>query len=163
MIYVTVGNHDQPFDRLITAMDNLVLKLELETVIQTGVSGYVPGHAKSQGFFSYDEAEEFIEKADIVVAHAGIGTMISARRWGTPLIIFPRRKMHSEHLNDHQMEICREFIKDPRPGVEVALETDEIEQKILRLRETDCVKTPLNPQDHARELKNGLREFLSSL
>lgn len=163
MIYVTVGNHDQPFERLITAMDSLVRKLEARATMQIGVSGHATVYAKSRNFFSYDEAEEFIKKADIVVAHAGIGTLISARRWGTPLIICPRRKMYGEHFNDHQMEICSEFIKNPRQGVEVALETDEIEQKILRFQETDCVKIPLNPHDHARELKNGLRNFLSSL
>lgn len=163
MIYVTVGNHDQPFDRLISAMDSLVRKLEVETVMQVGVSGYVSGYAKSRNFFSYDTAEEFIKKADIVVAHAGIGTLISARRWGTPLIICPRRKMYSEHFNDHQMEICAEFITNPRPGVEIALETDEIERKISRFLEAGRVKIPLNPKNHARELKNSLRNFLSSL
>ncbi len=163
MIYVTVGNHDQPFDRLIIAMDSIFRKLEEPAIMQTGVSGYAPGHAKSRNFFSYDTAEELIKTADIVVAHAGIGTMISARRWGTPLVVCPRRKMYSEHFNDHQMEICSEFMKNPRQGVEVALETDEIERKILRFRKTGGAKIPLNPQDHARELKNSLRNFLSSL
>ncbi|GMT42300.1 MAG: hypothetical protein IEMM0002_0711 [bacterium] len=162
MIYVTVGNHDQPFDRLILAMDEIAQKLEAPIIMQTGVSVCDVRHSKAQDFFSYGEAEEFIKTADVVVAHAGIGTVISARKWGTPLIICPRRKMLGEHFNDHQFEISRELVKNPRPGVEVALETEEIEHKITLFLKPGREKIPLRSQDHAQSLKNCLLDFLDN-
>ena len=125
MIYVTVGNHTQPFDRLLAAMDRIAAT-GIEMAMQTGFCAYAPRHARAMQFFPFDEAEKMIENAEVVVGHAGIGTVISARKFGTPLIICPRRAALGEHFNDHQTEICAELAARPRPGVHIAMTPEEI-------------------------------------
>ncbi|MBI5638521.1 MAG: hypothetical protein HZA03_11175 [Nitrospinae bacterium] len=160
MIYVTVGNHDQPFDRLLTAMDRLAAELDEEVVMQTGVSQCRPVHAKGEPFFPYDKAEEMIRAATAVVAHAGIGTVIACRAHGTPLVICPRRAANGEHFNDHQLEIARELIKNPRPGIAVALEESAIGKELAALRRAG--KASAGDADTAKGLKDFLRGYINA-
>lgn len=160
MIYVTVGNHDQPFDRLLASMDRLAAELGEEVVMQTGVSQYRPHHAKWEPFFPYDQAEEMIRSAAVVIAHAGIGTVIACRAHGTPLVICPRRAAKGEHFNDHQIEIARELIRDPRPGIAVALDESDIKEKLVALRYAR--KATPGDADTAKGLKNFLRDCLNA-
>ena len=44
-----------------------------------------------------------LEKCDTVVAHAGMGTIISAIELGRRVIVMPRRAELNEHRNDHQL------------------------------------------------------------
>ncbi|MEE8484226.1 MAG: glycosyltransferase [Nitrospinota bacterium] len=165
MIYVTVGNHDQPFDRLVKAMDALAGKLGMEAVIQKGVSAYAPQNARWKDFYAFDESETFFKNADAVVGHAGIGTVISARKWNTPLVICPRRKLFGEHFNDHQMEISQELIKNPRPLVEVAMEVEEIEDKLASLLEKSAGDKAVAAEGgaSAEGLKKAIKDFLNGL
>ncbi|MBI5178293.1 MAG: beta-1,4-galactosyltransferase [Nitrospinae bacterium] len=156
---MTVGNHDQPFDRLLMEMDALAVRMPEKVVMQTGHSRYIPRNAEYHDFFPFAEAETLIQNAAAVVGHAGIGTVISCRKYGTPLIICPRRKAFSEHFNDHQLEICQELIIRPRPGVQVAVEPEAIAEQLERaLREPRPA-----PADCAPELKKTLQKYLASL
>ncbi len=60
----------------------------------------------------------------MVVAHAGIGTILSARRHARPLVILPRKADLGEHRNEHQMATARAVAA--LPGVHVAWEAAEI-------------------------------------
>ncbi len=160
MIYVTVGNHDQPFYRLLDAMDRLAETLGEDVVMQTGVSRYQPHTAKAEPFFPFDKADEMIRAASAVVAHAGIGTVIACRAHGTPLVICPRRAANGEHFNDHQLEIARELIKDPRPGIAVALDETELMAKLAAVRQLR--KTAGGEAGSAKDLKNFLRGYLAA-
>jgi UDP-N-acetylglucosamine transferase subunit ALG13 len=162
MIYVTVGNHDQPFDRLIMEMDRLAQKFP-DVRMQIGCGVYVPQIAKWERFFPLAEAEGLIARASVVVAHAGIGTIISARKAGTPLIICPRRKGRGEHFNDHQLEICRELIARPKPFLDVAMEPGELEEKLSNMEEKSKHRPKAPFEDPAVGLKKTIREFLAGL
>ncbi len=161
MIYVTVGNYDKPFDRLIAAMDRAAADLGEEVVMQTGFSQYRLRHAKGEPFFPYDKAEELISSATAVVAHAGIGTVIACRAHGTPLVICPRRAAYGEHLNDHQLEIADELLKNPRPGVAVALEESDIVKTLAALRSAG--KAAPGYGDKAKGLRNFLRDYINAI
>ena len=162
MIYVTVGSHDQPFDRLISEMDRISGELGIETVIQTGCSGIKPKNGEWRDYYPFDQAEELIGKAEVVVGHAGIGTVISARKAKKPLIVVPRLKKYGEHFNDHQLEISQELINNKRPGVEVALETGEIETIL-----TAILNNPLSISESEIEagagIKAEIKNYLDSL
>ena len=57
MIFVTVGTHEQPFDRLISYVDRLKGKgvITEEVIVQTGFSTYIPGHCIWGRLFPYEE------------------------------------------------------------------------------------------------------------
>ena len=71
MIFVTVGTHEQPFNRLIKKVDELVAEniINEEVTIQTGFSTYLPEHCRYKAMFSYDEMQRNIEKARIIITH----------------------------------------------------------------------------------------------
>lgn len=53
MIFVTVGTHEQQFNRLVEYMDKWAIKNDEEVVIQIGYSTYKPRVAKWSKLFTY--------------------------------------------------------------------------------------------------------------
>jgi beta-1,4-N-acetylglucosaminyltransferase len=106
MILVTVGNHIEPFDRLIRGMDELAARLDEEVVIQTGHCSYEPTHAHHFQFTSGIEMQELTQVARVQVSHAGSGSILTALRMGKPLVVVPRRLKYHEHIDDHQLQLA---------------------------------------------------------
>ena len=73
MIFVTVGTHEQPFDRLVECIDNLKRDrlITEKVVIQTGYSMYEPKYCTWNKFYSYQQMIKFVEEARIVITHGG--------------------------------------------------------------------------------------------
>ena len=105
MILVTVGNHTQAFGRLIRAMDELAGQLDEKVIIQTGHWPYVAQHAESFQFTTGQHIKELTQEARAQVSHAGSGSILTALRLGTPLVVAPRLKRFEEHIDDHQLQI----------------------------------------------------------
>lgn len=108
MIFVTVGTHEQQFNRLVKYMDDLVGngKLDEEVIIQTGYSDYIPKYAKYSKFYSYDEMQKLYREARIIITHGGPSSFIPALQLGKVPIVVPRKKEFNEHVNDHQVDFC---------------------------------------------------------
>ncbi len=104
MIFVTIGSAPHDFKRLIKKMDEISAQINVEVVIQTGLSSYQPVHAKSFDFVEYDEVMDYFKDADLIVSHASAGPMLYARKFNKPLIMVPRRGDLNEHVDNHQME-----------------------------------------------------------
>ena len=101
---MTVGTHEQQFDRLVEYMDKWAENHKEEVVIQTGYSTYVPQNATWKAFFSYDEMIYNISIARIVITHGGPSSFIMATQAGKSPIVVPRRKEYGEHVNNHQVD-----------------------------------------------------------
>lgn len=108
MIFVTVGTHEQPFNRLIKYMDMLCAKgiLQEEVQIQTGYSTYEPKHCTHQQFFPYAEIQRKYEEARIIITHGGPASFLPPLRMGKVPVVVPRQKRYHEHVNNHQLEFC---------------------------------------------------------
>lgn len=106
MIFVTVGTHEQPFNRLIEEVDRLVLDgiITDEVIVQTGYSTYQPNHCKWYSLLTYDEMNDFMSQADLVITHGGPATFMAALSKGKRVVVVPRLKKYDEHVNDHQLE-----------------------------------------------------------
>lgn len=102
MIFVTIGTQ-APFDRLIKILDEMAPELNEEIIAQTYHGDYKPKHIRTMDFIPPNEFNDFFSKARLIVAHAGMGTVISALTLDKPIIIFPRLASWGEHRNDHQM------------------------------------------------------------
>lgn len=131
MIFVTVGNHFQGFERLLRKVDEIAPRVPHEIVVQRGYSKYVPQNTKSFDFVPARTAMDYIRKSELVVSHAGMGTIILCKEYGTPLLIFPRREKFREHFNDHQMEIAQVLEKRGDKNIYIAYEENQLEEKIL--------------------------------
>src|SRR3989344_4591972 len=108
-IFVTVGTHTQQFDRLLKEVDRLAggKKINADVFAQTGNCKYLPKNFESRKFLGDSEYERMIEQADIVISHAGAGSIINALRNRKPLIIVPRLVEYGEHTNSHQVDLAK--------------------------------------------------------
>jgi UDP-N-acetylglucosamine transferase subunit ALG13 len=109
MILVTVGTHEQPFDRLVEAA--AALGGDEHLIVQYGTSKVAHGRGEWIDFMSFDELAEHARRARVVVSHAGVGSIVVARRYGHRPIIMPRRPHFGEHVDEHQMQLTRRLAK----------------------------------------------------
>lgn len=118
MVFVTVGTHEQPFDRLVKAIDGLVADgtLEEEVFIQTGYCDYEPEHCGWARFVPAPEMRSRMEEADVVVTHGGPSSFIEAMAAGKVPVVVPRYERFGEHVNDHQAAFVR-LVTERKGGV----------------------------------------------
>ena len=105
MIFLTVGTQ-LSFDRLVKAVDSwAAAHPETEIfgqIAEPGPDGHQPQHFPSAAYLEPQEHKARFDSAKLVVAHAGMGTIIGALMAGKPLMVMPRRAEFREHRNDHQ-------------------------------------------------------------
>ena len=93
MIFVTVGTHEQPFNRLVKCIDNLKRdgKIEDEVIVQTGFSTYEPKYCASSKLLPYSQMEKNVTEARIVITHGGPASFIIPLQIGKVPIVVPRQ------------------------------------------------------------------------
>lgn len=109
MIFVTVGTHEQPFDRLVKYVDDLKKDgtITEDVIIQNGYSTYEPQYCKWQKLFPYQEMIKLVDSARIVITHGGPSSFIMPLQIGKTPIVVPRRYEFNEHVNDHQVSFAK--------------------------------------------------------
>lgn len=131
MILVTVG-YQMAFDRLVDAVDQWAAEHpDAEMFAQIGPSELRP---KNMPFTAFMEPVEFtrrVEACSVLVAHAGMGSILTALQFGKPILVMPRHAARGETRNDHQIATSRRL--GERPGIEVAMDETEIADKLDRL------------------------------
>ena len=107
MIFVTVGVQ-LPFDRLIRAVDDWAGHHGRHDIVaQAGTSAFKPRHIDVRQTLVPTEFRRFVEQAELIVAHAGMGSIITALELGKRIVVMPRRAALGEHRNDHQLSTAR--------------------------------------------------------
>ena len=129
MILVTVGMQ-LGFDRLIRAMDALAPELGQPVIAQTGRGTYTPQHMDARAKIAPAEFEALMRDAQLIVSHAGIGTVLTAARVGKPVLLMPRRADLGEHRNDHQLATARSL--QGRAGILIAMDEGELAAQIAQ-------------------------------
>jgi UDP-N-acetylglucosamine transferase subunit ALG13 len=105
LIFATVGTHHQPFERLVHAA--IVLAAGRELVIQHGHTPRLHSarSVRWQRWLAPDEMEAMMSEATLVIAHAGVATVVDAVRAGQRPLVMARRRHLGEHVDDHQLQI----------------------------------------------------------
>lgn len=134
-LLVTVGAQ-LPFDRLIRAVDAWVEDHpEHRVLAQIGETDERPAHARWTKFLMPDDFDREFDTADVIVGHAGIGTLFAAMQRGKPILVLPRESARRETRNDHQIATARAF--ESYAGIVVAWTADEVAAGLDRLLETE--------------------------
>lgn len=109
MIFVTVGTHEQPFNRLVKKIDELKKEgvITEEVIIQTGFSYYEPKYCQWSKLIPYQQMVKNVTDARIVITHGGPASFIMPLQIGKTPIVVPRQQQFNEHVNDHQVEFAR--------------------------------------------------------
>lgn len=111
MIFVTVGSQKFQFDRLVRAVDALVASGVAGdgAFAQTGACTYIPEYLEHEAFLDRDSFRVHMDACDVVVTHGGTGAIIGAVKDNKKVIAVPRLAKYGEHVDDHQIEIVRQF------------------------------------------------------
>lgn len=126
MIFVTVGTHEQPFNRLIKKIDELKRDniIKEEVIMQTGFSTYEPKYCQWSKLLPYHQMVRNVEDARIVITHGGPASFIMPLQIGKTPIVVPRKKEFDEHINDHQVE----FANNVKQRMGTIIVVDDIEE-----------------------------------
>lgn len=111
MIFITLGSQKFQFNRLLIAVDRLVENGTITDKIfaQIGYSDYIPKHFQYKQFLDREEFAKMEAKSDVVITHGGTGAIIGAVKQGKKVIAVPRLAKYGEHVDDHQIQLLKEF------------------------------------------------------
>lgn len=131
MIFVTVGT-ELPFDRLVRAVDTWAREHDRKDVFaQIGRTNWRPSFIASAEFLEPPEFNQRFASATTIIAHAGMGTILSALRYEKPILVMPRRAALGEQRNDHQLATARHLLELGK--IHVALDEAELLQRLDHL------------------------------
>ena len=113
MIFLVLGTQKFQLNRLLMQVDEYVSAGEIQTEIcaQIGCSDYEPQNFKFFRFMETQAFETYMDEAELIITHGGVGTILSAIAKKKPVIVFPRLAKYKEHVDDHQVEMARTFEK----------------------------------------------------
>lgn len=104
-VVITLGTERFPFPRALVQVAR-ALRGDVEVLIQTGHTPPLATAFDSRPWVPADELLSAIKRADVVVMHAGVGSILAALRAGKHPVILPRYSSLGEHIDDHQRELA---------------------------------------------------------
>lgn len=147
MIFVTVGSQE-PFDRLIRAVDEWArVRGRSDVFAQIASSSLRPERIEFTQFVEPAEFQRLMRETRLIVAHAGMGSIISALELGKPLVVMPRRAEFRETRNDHQVATAERFGTQGR--IIVARDENDLPEKLdhaLTLPDSDRIEAQASPR-----------------
>jgi UDP-N-acetylglucosamine transferase subunit ALG13 len=161
MIFVTVGTQ-LPFDRLLQAMDAWAARHgDVEVLAQTGQTECHYPHLIATPHMDQKRFADNVARAQVIVAHAGMGTILTAIEIGKPVILMPRRADLGEHRNDHQRDTAAEMsalanvtVVEDAPGLFSAIDA------ALTQASNPCIAT--RTSFASAQLLDAVKEFIWS-
>ena len=155
MILVTVGTQ-LPFPRLIRMLDDLASQLDEKIIAQAGRNSVETRNIECHNTMEPRQFEALFLQADRIVAHAGIGTILAAKKHHKPIILVPRRAALGEHRNDHQMATVRQL--GGHKGIYVA----QKEAELLELLRADLIPADDSPSRSLQGIQSAIGQFIAA-
>jgi UDP-N-acetylglucosamine transferase subunit ALG13 len=123
--FVTVGNLNRPFTRLLDGVRDVADMLTKPIVVQHGPARFDDPRCVCVEKLSAAEYRATLEAASLVICHAGQGSLLEAAALRKPIVTVPRLARHGEHIDDHQIEFAEYFVERgwaviPRDGETLA-------------------------------------------
>lgn len=103
MILFTVGTHEQPFDRLVSAAQRVAKQLDERIVVQAGPSQVMTPDCERHDHVSPAQLAEWMRQARVVVLHGGPSTLREVLDAGALPVVVPRDPARGEHVDAHQL------------------------------------------------------------
>ena len=158
LIFVTVGAQ-MPFDRLIRTVDDWAGQRRRSDVFaQIGPTQWRPKHVEWTEFLPPEQFRARVASAMVVVAHAGMGSIITALELGKPILVMPRRGDLRETRNDHQVATAEKFKAQGR--IHVAFDESALFVQLDHLDDLARQKSANLSPSASPELLEALRAFI---
>ena len=143
MIFVILGTQDKKFPRLLEAVQKAIDEKKIskkeKIIVQAGSTKFESSNMQIIDYMPVEQFEEYIEKADIIICHAGVGTILTALEKGKKVIAAARLKEYGEHVNDHQLQILENF--------------DKLDEAIKQAKELEAKPIKSNKQYFIKQLE----------
>lgn len=130
MILVLLGTQNIPFTRLLEKLESMDLNQNI--IVQAGFTKF---YSKKMEIFDYKKKEELIvliKKADLIITHAGVGSIMDGVLNNKKVIAVPRLKKYNEHVNNHQLQIVKSFSE--LGYLKAVYDLNELEKEILNIK-----------------------------
>lgn len=147
MILVTVGTQKQQFYRIFEMVENL--NVEEQVIMQLGYTVFNSKKHRTTKFL--DNFEEMVKKADIIITHGGVGSVIKALKLKKKIIIVPRLMKYQEHIDDHQQEVAVELFH--QNFCLMANNKKELKQNLEIIRQIEFAKFISNNENFNKQLQ----------
>lgn len=115
-VLVTIGQQ-LPFDRLIEIADQCAAaRPDWRWTAQIGRgAAYEPRHMQAVEDLDQQQFDAALAAADLLICHAGIGTVMRALTLSKPVVVMARDAARGEHRNQHQQATLEKL--RPLPGI----------------------------------------------
>jgi UDP-N-acetylglucosamine transferase subunit ALG13 len=164
MIFVTVGNPKQGFRRLLEVVNRLEGEgffNQEKVLIQSGNnSGYNPSNCMQEPFLAMEDFSEKVNEAELIISHAGAGTLLHVIQAGKVPVVMPRRKKYGEHVDDHQVELTKALAAEGR--VIAAYEPEDLPGAIEEARRRNTQPGPSPPSRMLELVAQAIEELLNN-
>ena len=135
-VVVTLGTQEGYGFRSLVERMVAILPPDTEVLWQTGATDVSDLAIEGRTMIPSAEFEAALAEADAVVAHAGVGSALSALEAGRHPILVPRRAERGEHVDNHQEQVARELAVR---GVATPVEVDQLDLDLLLTASTRTV------------------------
>lgn len=143
MILVTLGTQKEQFTRLLDYIEKSKIKDKI--IVQAGHTKYKSKKMEIFDFIPYEEMDEYIKEADIIITHSGTGSVLTPLKKGKTVIVCARLSKYEEHVDDHQVELLEVF-KEEGYVLELSEENnlDEVYEKAKKFKPKKYVSNTRN-------------------
>lgn len=107
MIFVSLGTQDKPFVRLLDYLEHSNIKDKI--IVQAGFTDYESKKLEIHKYLDKNDFDKYIDEADLVICHGGVGTIVSCLNKDKRVLAVPRLSKYKEHQNDHQLQIVNAY------------------------------------------------------
>ena len=158
MILVLLGTQNNSFHRLLEEIERLIQKqvIKEEVIVQAGYTKYTSDNMKILDFIAKEELEKLQNKADLIITHGGVGSILLSITKDKKVIAIPRLHRYEEHVNDHQKEIVKLF--NQKGYIIGVQEVEELEQAMQKVENFKPRKYELNNE----KMLKIIEEFIES-
>ena len=132
MILVLLGTQNNSFHRLLEEVEKNINEgtINEEVIVQAGYTKFKSHKMRIIDLISKEQLEQFQEEASLIITHGGVGSIITSIKKGKKVIAVPRMHEYGEHVNNHQIQIVKNFDEQ---GYIIGIErVEDLKQAIIK-------------------------------
>ncbi len=159
MILVLLGTQNNSFHRLLEEIEKNIKDgtINEEVIVQAGYTKYQTHKMRMISLVSKEQLEKFQDEASLIITHGGVGSIISSIRKDKKVIAVPRMHEYGEHVNNHQIEIVKNFNEQ---GYIIGIEkVEDLKNALERVKQFKPRKYQLNNERLLKTIEDFIDEI----
>ena len=158
MIFVTLGTHDKPFNRLLEAVQKQIDlgNINDKVIVQAGATKFVSKDMEIFDLISMTKFDELVSKCDLLITHGGVGTIMTGLKKGKKVIACARLAKYKEVVNDHQKQIIENF--DKTGYIIGVTNLDDLDKALKRVKDFKPKRFVSNTENMIKLVKEKIEE-----